>query len=201
MSPFFYRLCLATSALFLTGLTACVEHGRAGALIPLAGVTGSNAKVVVSGSTVRLTSDSVVAEISGEWSTQTGDAVKIDYKNSGTQAFEFKWTDFNKKALGVDVALSGASDLTGVDLTDKRTDNDFVKPLYQAAASTPVKGQDTSNLSFSIAPNQSKKLYLAFGNYSPTSSVDKKKPVQSGDEIEIRFAMPSGPITVRFKRG
>jgi hypothetical protein len=190
-----------TLTIFLsTGLVSCTDQSKTGVLIPIAQTNTNNVTARVSGNTIVLTSDSFVAEISGTWSIRVGDGIAIEYRNKNPKPFEFMWTDFSKKVAGGEVQLSGASDLTGVDLTDSRSDNDVVKPLYQADYPSQVLQKDKFDVKYRLAPNETKKLLLSFGNFPANSSPNLEQSPKIGEEISVRFAMPSGPITVRFKR-
>jgi hypothetical protein len=190
-----------TLTIFLSsGLISCTDQAKTGVLIPIAPSNTSNVTALVYGNTIVLNSDSVVAEISGVWSIRVGDGITIEYRNKNPKPFEFMWTDFSKQVAGGEVQLSGASDLTGVNLTDSRSDNDVVKPLYQADYPNQVLQTVKFDVKYRLASNESKKLLLSFGNFPAKSSPNLEQPPKIGDEISIRFAMPSGPITVRFKR-
>ncbi len=190
---------LALALLLLSGLQSCGLRGESGQLMPIVDANSSNSSVTVSGTTVRITTGAVSAEVNGTWSVRTGDAVTVTYHNTSTTPFAFKWTEFSKKTGAREIALAEAANLTGVDLTDTRTDNDVVKPLYKADDAN-VKDNDKLPVNYSIAPKEKKTINLSFGNYSADRSTEKAKPIQSGDEIAIRFAMPQGAVLVRFKR-
>jgi hypothetical protein len=191
---------LTLTILLSTGLVSCTDQPKTGVLIPIAQSDTNSVTALVSGNMIVLNSESVVAEISGIWSIRVGDGVTIQYRNKNSKPFEFMWTDFSKQVAGGEVQLSGASDLTGVNLTDSRSDNDVVKPLYQADYPSQVLQKDKFDVKYRLASNETKKILLSFGNFPANSSPNIEQPPKIGDEISVRFAMPGGPITVRFKR-
>jgi hypothetical protein len=187
---------LAFVLLIATMTSGCGVARSGGKLVPVQESANPDSKIGVSGDTVRLTTDSVSAEISGYWGEQTGDTVTMTIRNGGQLPFAMKWSSFAKQQSGDTIGLLSASDITGINSSDARTDNDGPTMLYERIGpSDPRPPSD----SFTIAPNTEKKISLSFGN-APEGKTTREFPfVKSGDEALIRFAMPGGPIAVRFK--
>jgi hypothetical protein len=118
---------LASAALLVSAvmLPAC-QPGAAGPLAPVAGP----GVTVEAGPVAVLVDGPVDARVSGRWSSKTVNELRIRYRNGGTAPVRIALTGIQMQhALGKAV-LNTAVDITGVDMADKREDNDQGKMLF-----------------------------------------------------------------------
>jgi hypothetical protein len=110
-------------------LPAC-QPGSAGPLDPVAG----SGVTVETGQVALLVDGLIEARVSGRWSSKTVNELHIRYRNGGTKPLRIALTGIQMQHSLGKAALITAVDVTGVDMTDKREDNDQGKMLFSLDA-------------------------------------------------------------------
>ncbi len=184
----------------IMAIVSCFGHGDGGDLVPVESAGAKNPNILISGKTVRLTSDTVTAEITGSWSSPGMDSVIINYKNNGNKLFNFKWTNFTLQNERLKLPLSVAYDESEMNFTDNRNDNDTSVLIYQNYYPSYEKKEDIKPLDYTIFSNTKKQFNLGFSHFPRNISKQDNTSIESGSVVTITFAMPDGPVAVKFRR-
>jgi hypothetical protein len=116
-------------------LSAC-QPGSAGPLAPVAG----SGVTIETGQVALLVDGPIEARVSGRWSSTTVNELRIRYRNGGTRPVQIALTGIQMQHSLGKAALITAVDVTGVDMTDKREDNDQGKMLFSLDTGEGVGG-------------------------------------------------------------
>jgi hypothetical protein len=171
---------ILASAVFLS---AC-QPGSAG---PLAPVAGSGVKVEA-GPVALLVDGTIEARVSGRWSSTTVNELRIRYRNGGTTPLRIALTGIQMQhALGK-AALITAVDVTGVDMTDKREDNDQGKMLFSVDA---AEGGGGTGAVLDVPAGATREISCEFTSFARAGAVARGDTVVS----TIPFATRSAKAT------
>jgi hypothetical protein len=162
-------------------LTAC-QPGSAGPLEPVA---GSGVKVEA-GQIALLVDGPIEARVSGRWSSTTVNELHIRYRNGGTTPLRIALTGIQMQHSLGKAALITAVDVTGVNMTDKREDNDQGTVLFSLDA-----GGGSARGVLDVPAGATREISCEFTPFAKAGAVARGDTVVS----TIMFATRSAKVT------
>lgn len=145
-------------------LAGC-RMGGAGTLVPVDGGTITNDSIAVR-------ADAVVATIEGQWAAEASQAIQIQYTNGSSMPVRIALAPLRLHRSGEEAALWSVSDMTAVNRSDARTNNDVPPVLYDAGPGSAVP-------ILTLPPRSKRTLALGFTNFTG------KKRVGQGDIVSL----------------
>lgn len=179
------RRLLGIACLFLSA-TAC-QPGRGGNLIPAEGQVEGVPGPYCNGS-IHLIGGGVVADVSGRWYTRlsaNGVDLQVRYRNAGSRSVTLRGADFASYRSPDRGEPTEVADITGMDLSDDRTDNDDATKLFEVHEGNTA-GEVT------IAPGETRVLQVMTVMPEGVRSI-------GGDQTVVAIVpMPTGFARARF---
>ncbi len=169
--------CIWISALAIV-LTGC-RMGGAGTLVPVDGGTIIHHSIAVR-------ADAVVATIEGQWAAEASQAIQIQYANGNSVPVRVALAPLRLHRSGEEAALWSVSDMTAVNRSDARSDNDVPPVLYDASPGATVP-------TLTLPPRSKRTLALGFTNFTG------EKRIRQGDIVSLDLPMPREVRGVRFR--